>query len=64
MALALLGLRLAVGLAFVAHGAQKLFGAFGGPGIDGTAGFSTSSGCGRASSTRGSRERPRPSAAC
>ena len=39
MALALLGLRLAVGLGFVAHGAQKLFGAFGGHGIDGTAGF-------------------------
>jgi putative oxidoreductase len=39
MALALLGLRLAVGLAFVAHGAQKLFGAFGGQGIDGTAGM-------------------------
>jgi putative oxidoreductase len=39
MALALLGLRLVVGLAFVAHGAQKLFGAFGGGGIDGTAGM-------------------------
>ena len=39
MALALLGLRLAVGLGFAAHGAQKLFGAFGGPGIEGTAGF-------------------------
>ena len=39
MALALLGLRLAVGLGFAAHGAQKLFGAFGGHGIEGTAGF-------------------------
>jgi putative oxidoreductase len=39
MALALLGLRLAVGLGFAAHGAQKLFGIFGGHGIDGTAGF-------------------------
>jgi putative oxidoreductase len=37
--LALLGLRLAVGLGFAAHGTQKLFGWFGGHGIDGTAGF-------------------------
>jgi len=39
MDLALLVLRLVVGLTFTAHGAQKLFGAFGGPGIEGTAGF-------------------------
>jgi putative oxidoreductase len=39
MDLALLVLRLVVGLTFAAHGAQKLFGAFGGPGIRGTAGF-------------------------
>ena len=39
MNIALLGLRLVVGLTFSAHGAQKLFGAFGGHGIDGTAGF-------------------------
>jgi putative oxidoreductase len=38
MDLALLVLRLVVGLTFAAHGAQKLFGAFGGHGIDGTAG--------------------------
>jgi putative oxidoreductase len=37
--IALLALRLVVGLGFAAHGAQKLFGAFGGHGIDGTAGF-------------------------
>jgi putative oxidoreductase len=38
--IALLGLRLMVGLGFAAHGAQKLFGAFGGLGIEGTgAGF-------------------------
>jgi putative oxidoreductase len=39
MDLALLVLRLVVGLTFAAHGAQKLFGAFGGHGIEGTAGF-------------------------
>jgi putative oxidoreductase len=37
MELALLALRLVVGLGFAAHGAQKLFGAFGGHGLDGTA---------------------------
>jgi uncharacterized membrane protein YphA (DoxX/SURF4 family) len=30
---ALLAVRLAAGIIFVAHGAQKLFGAFGGPGL-------------------------------
>lgn len=39
MDLALLVLRLVVGLFFVGHGAQKLFGAFGGHGIQGTARF-------------------------
>jgi putative oxidoreductase len=39
MDLALLVFRLAIGLTFAAHGAQKLFGAFGGHGIEGTAGF-------------------------
>ena len=36
MEIGLLILRLAVGLTLAAHGAQKLFGWFGGPGLDGT----------------------------
>jgi putative oxidoreductase len=39
MELGLLVLRLVVGLLFAGHGAQKLFGAFGGHGIEGTGGF-------------------------
>ena len=39
MELALLVLRVVVGLLFMAHGAQKLFGMFGGHGLEGTAGF-------------------------
>jgi putative oxidoreductase len=39
MDLALLVLRLVVGLLFVGHGAQKLFGIWGGHGLAGTAGF-------------------------
>ncbi|HEX8205632.1 MAG TPA: DoxX family protein [Solirubrobacteraceae bacterium] len=39
MDIALFALRLVVGLFFAGHGAQKLFGAFGGHGLAGTAGF-------------------------
>jgi putative oxidoreductase len=39
MDLALLVLRIVVGGLFVGHGAQKLFGSFGGHGLAGTAGF-------------------------
>ena len=37
-------LRLAVGAVFAAHGAQKLFGAWGGPGLAGTEGYFASLG--------------------
>lgn len=37
--IALLMLRVVIGAIFVAHGAQKLFGSFGGPGLKGTTGF-------------------------
>ncbi|CAN5540510.1 MAG: DoxX family protein [Actinomycetota bacterium] len=37
--LALLILRVVIGAIFIAHGAQKLFGSFGGPGLEGTTGF-------------------------
>ncbi|MEU6116827.1 DoxX family protein [Streptomyces sp. NPDC047117] len=42
--LGLLVLRLAVGLTMAAHGSQKLFAWFGGPGLDGTGQFFTMSG--------------------
>ena len=44
MDIALLVLRVVVGLLMAGHGAQKLFGSFGGHGIDGTAGFMESLG--------------------
>ncbi|MBQ1783173.1 MAG: DoxX family protein [Gammaproteobacteria bacterium] len=42
--LAPLPLRLALGAVFIAHGAQKLFGAFGGYGLEGTGGWMDSIG--------------------
>ena len=39
MNIGLLVLRLVFGLLLVGHGGQKLFGLFGGPGLDGTGGF-------------------------
>lgn len=42
--LALLLIRATLGLFMAGHGAQKLFGSFGGPGIEGTAGFMESLG--------------------
>ena len=42
--LALLLIRATLGLFMTGHGAQKLFGSFGGPGIEGTAGFMESLG--------------------
>jgi putative oxidoreductase len=44
MATGLLVLRIAVGVLFAAHGAQKLFGWFGGYGLQGTGGFFESMG--------------------
>jgi len=41
-----LPIRLAAGVVFVAHGAQKLFGMFGGYGLEGTAGWMESIGLG------------------
>jgi putative oxidoreductase len=39
MSIGLLLIRLVVGLTFMGHGAQKLFGSFGGHGLKGTAGW-------------------------
>lgn len=44
MSTGLLLLRIVIGLLLIGHGSQKLFGAFGGPGIAGTAGWFESAG--------------------
>jgi putative oxidoreductase len=64
MEVGLLALHVVAGLTLAAHGAQKLFGAFGGPGIEGTAGFSTRSGCAPASFTPARLAERSSSAAC
>lgn len=58
MDIALLLIRLAVGLTLAAHGAQKLFGWFGGHGLAGTAGFLESLGSGPGAPTRGCSAAP------
>ena len=56
-------LRLVIGPLFVGHGTQKLFGWFGGHGLEGTGAFFEKLGLGLASATRWRQARPRPAAA-
>ena len=56
-------LRGVVGPLFVGHGTQKLFGWFGGHGIEGTGGFFENLGLRRASATRPRPAGPRRAAA-
>ena len=51
--------RATIGGLFIGHGTQKLFGWFGGPGIDQTTGMMDSSRCGRRARTRWQRGSPR-----
>jgi DoxX len=62
MNLGLLVLHVVVGLLFFAHGAQKLFGWFGGYGLGGTAGFFDQLGLRRDACTPGPPRSPRRSA--
>lgn len=64
MDIAFLIVRLIVGLALAAHGAQKLFGWFGGPGLRGTAGALKTSAFVPESCLRGWPASARPAAAC
>jgi uncharacterized membrane protein YphA (DoxX/SURF4 family) len=63
MDLALMVLRVVVGALFVGHGAQKLFGSFGGAGIGGTAEMFEKAGLGLVGSRRSSPARPSSEAA-
>ena len=64
MDLAVLVLRLVVGLLFAAHGAQKLFGVLGGGGLEGTAGMFDNIGLRPAGCKPGPPAPPSSSAAC
>ena len=64
MKLGLTLLRVIIGALFFGHGTQKLFGWFGGHGIEGTAGFFETIGLSRVASTPRPRAPPRRAAGC
>jgi uncharacterized membrane protein YphA (DoxX/SURF4 family) len=64
MNLALLVIRIVIGLLFVGHGAQKLFGILGGPGLSGAADMFDAHGFARVACMPWRRARRRSAAAC